>query len=117
MTEVALRRLETPQREDPERPGNRPGSSYATREGSIVQGNDKATSDYGADSVAQIREAVREELATKLAWAVGSTLHVGYGRKTHLRRWALGMAERLYERRLEGLDWAGKRGNRRRDPN
>lgn len=48
---------------------------------------------------------VKKELSTKLCWAVGSTLHVSYGKRTRLRKWADDLAERLYDRRFEGIDY------------
>lgn len=53
-----------------------------------------------------IADGVKRELATKLAWAVGSTLHVGYSNKGTVREWAERMAERLYGQRMEMLAWA-----------
>lgn len=58
-----------------------------------------------------VADGMRKELATKLAWAVGSTLHVAYGKKGPLGDWAVRMSSRLYEQRFEMLD--GPRGARR----
>jgi len=51
-----------------------------------------------------IREKVIAEMTTKLAWAVASTLHVAYGRKSFLRSQCIGMAEDMYDRKLEWMD-------------
>lgn len=53
-------------------------------------------------------EELVKELATKLSWAVASTLHVGYGRKSYLRTKCLSWATQLYERKLEWMDKARK---------
>lgn len=37
-----------------------------------------------------------KELSTKLAWAIGSTLHTTYGEKTQTFKWAEELALRLY---------------------
>lgn len=53
-----------------------------------------------------ISSATRKELSTKLVWAVSSSLHVGgYGHWTKLRKWADRLAEQMYERRLDFLDF------------
>jgi len=44
------------------------------------------------------------ELATKLSWAVATTLHVGYGRKSYLRKRCESWAEQLYDRQAEFMD-------------
>lgn len=36
------------------------------------------------------------ELATKLAWAIGSTLHITYGEKGQTHKWAEELALRVY---------------------
>jgi len=38
-----------------------------------------------------------KELATKLAWAIGSTLHITYGERTRIKEWAEELAPRLYQ--------------------
>jgi len=40
---------------------------------------------------------VVKELVTKLAWAVGSTLHITYGERTKLHTWAESLALRVYQ--------------------
>ncbi len=40
---------------------------------------------------------VVKELATKLAWAVGSTLHITYGERTKVNIWAVELALRVYQ--------------------
>lgn len=37
-----------------------------------------------------------KELSTKLAWAVGSTLHITYGERSKTKEWAEDLACRLY---------------------
>lgn len=50
--------------------------------------------------------AIRKELSTKLVWAVYSTLHVGgYGHWSKLRKWADRVSEKIYDRRLDFLDF------------
>lgn len=51
-----------------------------------------------------IEAGVKKELATKLAWAVGSTLHTSYSKKGPLREWADRMASRLWEQRFEMIN-------------
>jgi len=50
-------------------------------------------------------ESVVKELTTKLAWAVGSTLHVGYSRTSPLRRQLGELAQTLYNRKLDYMDF------------
>lgn len=38
-----------------------------------------------------------KELATKLAWAIGSTLHITYGEKGQTHKWAEELALRVYQ--------------------
>jgi hypothetical protein len=38
-----------------------------------------------------------KELSTKIAWAVGSTLHLSYGERTKLKDWAADLALRVYD--------------------
>jgi len=40
---------------------------------------------------------VVKELATKLAWAVGSTLHITYGEHTKVNSWAVELALQVYQ--------------------
>jgi len=40
---------------------------------------------------------VVKELATKLAWAIGSTLHITYGERTKTHTWAAELALRVYQ--------------------
>jgi len=40
---------------------------------------------------------VVKELATKLAWAIGSTLHITYGERSKTKRWAEELALRVYQ--------------------
>jgi len=47
-----------------------------------------------------------KEMTTKLAWAVGSTLHVGYSRRSALRNVLHSMAQQMYNRRLDWMDSA-----------
>lgn len=51
----------------------------------------------------------KRELSTKLCWAVGSTLHVSYGKRTALREWGDRLADRLYADRFAGMDYKGKK--------
>lgn len=57
-----------------------------------------------AEALADISHGVRHELTTKLAWAVASTLHVGYGRKSFLRKVCGEVAQVFYDRKLEWMD-------------
>jgi len=41
---------------------------------------------------------VVKELATKLAWAVGSTLHITYGERTKTNIWAAELALKVYQK-------------------
>jgi len=40
---------------------------------------------------------VVKELATKLAWAYGSTLHITYGEHTKVNTWAVELALQVYQ--------------------
>lgn len=40
---------------------------------------------------------VVKELATKLAWSIGSTLHITYGERSKTKRWAEDLALRIYQ--------------------
>jgi len=42
------------------------------------------------------KRPVVRELSTKLAWAIGSTMHVTYGEKTKIKRWADDTALAMY---------------------
>lgn len=59
-----------------------------------------------SDMEMRVADEKMKELSTKLCWAVGSTLHVGYGKRTKLRTWADDLAHRLYVRRFEAMDKA-----------
>jgi len=39
---------------------------------------------------------ILKELATKLAWAIGSTLHITYAEKSQTHKWAEELALRVY---------------------
>jgi len=38
-----------------------------------------------------------KELATKLAWALGSTMHITYGERSKIKIWAEYLAVQLYQ--------------------
>jgi len=38
-----------------------------------------------------------KELSTKLAWAIGSTLHITYGERSQTHKWAEELALRVYQ--------------------
>lgn len=46
---------------------------------------------------------VVKELATKLAWAIGSTLHTTYGEKSKTHAWAEELALRVYQAHKKAL--------------
>jgi len=60
--------------------------------------------DLGDQERVDIRHGVITEMTTKLAWAVASTLHVGYGRKSFLRGVCEEVAVGFYDRKLEWMD-------------
>ena len=47
-----------------------------------------------------VADAIRKELTTKLAWAVGTTLHVRYSGDCPIRDWAVALSHRIYMRHL-----------------
>lgn len=54
-----------------------------------------AASGSALDSNWKNRPVVKE-LATKLAWAIGSTLHITYGERSQTYKWAQELALRVY---------------------
>ena len=52
-----------------------------------------------------LAEQVIKEMTTKLAWAVGSTVHVAYGRKSSLRGACREIAEDFYRDRMDLMDY------------
>jgi len=50
-------------------------------------------------------ESVIKELTAKLAWAVGTTLHVGYSRTSPLRKQLAALAQTMYNRKLDYMDF------------
>lgn len=82
----------------------RPGTGVTTPGGTTSGESQRAG--RAQPTPADISEGVRRELSTKLVWAVHSTLHVsGYGHWTKLRKWADRMAEQMYDRKLDFLDF------------
>lgn len=43
-----------------------------------------------------------KELATKLSWSIGSTLHITYGERTSIKRWAEDLALKIYTKYHRG---------------
>ena len=66
---------------------------------------------YRDGGTAGLTEHVIKEMTTKLAWAVGSTVHVAYGRKSSLRASCREIAEDFYRDRLDLMDY-NTRGRR-----
>lgn len=65
----------------------------------------------GPEEGPAIPDPVRE-MATKLAWAVGSTLKESYTSGTPLKVWASGMAQRIFLRSQERRSKSGAHGPR-----
>lgn len=52
-----------------------------------------------------LEESIIKEMTTKIAWAVGSTVHVAYGRKSSLRSACREIAADFTRDRLDLVDY------------